>query len=75
MNSALYEGTVRHRRLAGPVREELRHHLFMAYLDLDELPGLLDGHPLLCSARRPALAHAHGPGRDRAHLLRGRWPD
>lgn len=56
MNSALYEGTVRHRRLSGPVRDELRHHLFMAYLDLDELPGLLDGHPLLCSARRPALA-------------------
>lgn len=56
MNSAFYEGTVRHRRLSGPVRDELRHHLFMAYLDLDELPGLLDGHPLLCSARRPALA-------------------
>ena len=37
--SALYEGTIRHRRFA--VREhELKHHVNMAYLDLDELPGL-----------------------------------
>jgi hypothetical protein len=46
---------VRHRRLAGSVRDEFRHPLFMAYLDLDELPGALDGG-LLCSARHPALA-------------------
>jgi DUF1365 family protein len=55
VRSALYEGAVRHRRLAGGVRDEFRHPLFMAYLDLDELPGALDGG-LLCSARRPALA-------------------
>ncbi len=55
VRSALYEGSVRHRRLAGDVRDEFRHPLFMAYLDLDELPGALDGG-LLCSARRPALA-------------------
>jgi DUF1365 family protein len=55
LRSALYEGSVRHRRLAGDVRDEFRHPLFMAYLDLDELPGALDGG-LLCSARRPALA-------------------
>lgn len=55
MRSALYEGSVRHRRLAGDVRDEFRHPLFMAYLDLDELPGALDGG-LLFSARRPALA-------------------
>jgi DUF1365 family protein len=37
--SAVYEGTIRHRRFA--VREhELRHRVSMAYLDLDELPGL-----------------------------------
>jgi uncharacterized protein len=40
--SALYEGTVAHRRFA--VREHaFRHRVSMAYLDLDELPGLLGG--------------------------------
>jgi DUF1365 family protein len=38
-----------------PVRAEFRYPLFMAYLDLDELPGLFD-RPWLWSARRPALA-------------------
>jgi DUF1365 family protein len=76
LNSALYEGTVRHRRLSGPVHDELRQSLFMAYLDLDELPGLLDGHPLLCSARRPALArfrradHLGDPDLDLAEAVR-----
>jgi uncharacterized protein len=37
------------------VRDELHHNLRMAYLDLDELPELFDGHALW-SARRPALA-------------------
>jgi uncharacterized protein len=41
--SAFYEGTVRHRRFA--VREHgFRHRISMAYVDLDELPRLLDGH-------------------------------
>ncbi len=53
--SCLYEGTVRHRRLEPGLRDEFHHRLFMAYLDLDELPELLDGR-LLWSARRPALA-------------------
>jgi DUF1365 family protein len=52
--SCLYEGFVRHRRFGTP-SDELRYPLFMAYLDLDELPELLDGR-LLWSARRPALA-------------------
>ena len=40
--SCLYEGTVRHRRFA--VRaHEFRYALTLAYLDLDELPGLLHG--------------------------------
>jgi uncharacterized protein len=52
--SCFYEGTVRHRR-HGALRDELRHRLRMAYLDLDELPELFDGR-LLWSARRPALA-------------------
>jgi uncharacterized protein len=52
--SALYEGWVRHRRME-PVEHEFHNRLFMAYLDLDELPELLDGVPLW-SARRPAPA-------------------
>jgi uncharacterized protein len=55
VNSALYEGHVRHRRLAGPVPDEFRQRLFMSYIDLDELPQLFDGR-LLWSARRPAPA-------------------
>jgi uncharacterized protein len=54
VNSCLYEGSVRHRRL-GPIRDEFRYRLFMAYLDLDELPELFDGHRLW-SARGPAIA-------------------
>jgi uncharacterized protein len=47
--SAIYEGTIRHRRFA--VRaHEFRHRLAFAYVDLDELPTLLGGRLL---ARRP----------------------
>jgi DUF1365 family protein len=52
--SCLYEGSVRHRR-TGTVNDEFHYPLFMVYLDLDELPELLDGSRLW-SARRPALA-------------------
>jgi hypothetical protein len=49
--SAIYEGTVRHRRFA--VRShELRHRLALAYIDLDELPDLLGGR---LQASRPGL--------------------
>lgn len=54
MNSCLYEGSVRHRRM-GEVKDEFRYPLFMAYLDLSELPRCFDG-AWLWSARRPALA-------------------
>jgi DUF1365 family protein len=52
--SCLYEGSVRHRRMA-PLEGEFRYPLFMAYLDLDELPQLFE-KPWLWSARRPAVA-------------------
>jgi uncharacterized protein len=39
----------------GAVKDEFRYPLFMAYLDLNELPSCFDGR-LLWSARRPALA-------------------
>jgi hypothetical protein len=53
VNSCLYEGRVRHRR--SEPRDEFSYPLYMAYLDLDELPELFDGR-WLWSARRPALA-------------------
>jgi uncharacterized protein len=78
VNSGFYEGAVRHRRLGGvgggPVYQ-FHHRLFMAYLDLDELPGALE-HGLLCSAQRPALAwfrradHLGDPGLDLATSVR-----
>jgi DUF1365 family protein len=52
--SAIYSGWVRHLRHS-PVEHGFRYRHAMLYLDLDELPGLLDRHPLY-SARRPALA-------------------
>jgi hypothetical protein len=48
--SCIYEGTIRHRRLEP--RRGFCHRLALAYLDLEELPGLLDGRLL---ARRPGL--------------------
>jgi DUF1365 family protein len=51
--SCLYEGSVRHRRTKP--RDEFHFPLFMAYVDLDELPALFDASRLW-SSRRPALA-------------------
>jgi DUF1365 family protein len=55
--SAIYEGTIRHRRFE-PVEHSFRYPLFLMYLDLDELPEVLDPYPLF-SARRPAPARFH----------------
>jgi DUF1365 family protein len=52
--SAVYEGTVRHRRFE-PIEHEFRYRLFLMYLDLGELPDVLDPFPGW-SARRPAAA-------------------
>ena len=52
---AVYEGTARHRRLT-PVVREFSPRLFLAYLDVDALPGSLDQLPGW-SARRRALVH------------------
>jgi uncharacterized protein len=49
--SAIYAGTVRHRRLAHPA-DEFRHRIALAYLDLDELPHLLGGRLV---RRRPGV--------------------
>ncbi len=50
--SAIYRGSIRHRRLREPERE-FRYALELAYIDLDELPSLLGGRLL---AARPGLA-------------------
>lgn len=52
--SAVYEGWVRHRRFE-PVEHSFRYRLFLTYLDLGELPEVLDPYPLF-SARGRALA-------------------
>jgi uncharacterized protein len=52
--SAVYEGWVRHRRFE-PVEHEFRYRLFLMYLDLGELPEVLDPLPFF-SARGRALA-------------------
>ncbi|MGI8946347.1 MAG: DUF1365 domain-containing protein [Thermoleophilaceae bacterium] len=72
--SALYEGSVRHRRHT-PVEHSFDYRHTMVLLDLDELPGALDGHPL-CSARRAAPArfrredHLGDPSRPLADCVR-----
>lgn len=72
--SALYEGWVRHRR-HGAVEHAFRYSIFMTYLDLDELPAVLDPLPGW-SARRPALAwfrrsdHFGDPARPLAECVR-----
>lgn len=52
--SAVYEGTVRHRRFE-PIEHAFGYRLFLMYLDLGELPEVLDPYPLF-SARRRAPA-------------------
>ncbi|MEZ5076669.1 MAG: DUF1365 domain-containing protein [Solirubrobacterales bacterium] len=72
--SAVYEGWVRHRRFE-PLEHEFRYRLFLMYLDLGELPAVLDPFPLF-SARRPAPArfrradHLGDPSRPLAECAR-----
>ena len=55
MESCIYEGSVRHRRFK-PVANTFRYSLCMLYLDLAELPGVFDSHPLF-SVSRPNVAY------------------
>lgn len=68
MNSAIYTGIVRHRRLT-PVVHHFRYNVFMMYLDLDELTSVFKGS-VFWSARYPALAWFR-----RADFLRPETPD
>lgn len=56
MNSALYEGTVWHRRF-GPVANEFTHRIALAYVDLDEVGSNSAASPALSSTRRRARSH------------------
>ncbi|HEY7633429.1 MAG TPA: DUF1365 domain-containing protein [Thermoleophilaceae bacterium] len=81
--SALYEGSVRHRREAVR-RREFRYAIHMAYIDLDELPGLLGGRlaspsPGVVRFRRPDYfgdprEDLAGAVRDRVSELTGSRP-
>lgn len=51
MKSALYEGTVEHRRLE-PRPHAFRNRLFMVYLDLEELPRVFERRLLWSSGTR-----------------------
>ena len=80
--SAIYSGTIRHRRVQPDWA--FTHHLFMAYVDLDELPSLLGGRLLrrgpgaLRFRRRdylgPALLPLDVAVRDRVAELCGHRP-
>jgi uncharacterized protein len=50
MQSCLYQGYVQHRRLS-PAEHVFRYGLYLAYLDLEELPMLLEGGYGLYQAR------------------------
>ena len=68
MNSCIYEGHVRHRRLR-PVENSFRYRIFFMFLDLDELPGLFHNN-ILWSHDRVNLAYL----RRRDHLGDPRVP-
>lgn len=80
--SCLYRGTIRHRRRAP--QTEFSHRLTLAYVDLDELPRLLDGRlvrsrpGLLRFRRRDYLGDRDVPlaeaVRDRVQVLTGSRP-
>lgn len=67
-HSAIYAGLVDHDRLR-PRRHRFQYRVAYLYLDLDELPDVLDAHPWW-SARRPAPAWF----READHLGRGAKP-
>jgi DUF1365 family protein len=55
MNSAIYRGTIRHRRFT-PVENAFRYRIFFMFLDLAEMSKALSIHPLW-SASRVNLAY------------------
>jgi len=76
MHSAVYEGTIRHRRFR-PVTNRFRYRLFLLYLDLAELPSLFERYRLW-SVERFNIAtfrrsdHAGDPAVPLADAIRNR---
>ena len=70
MRSAIYEGTVRHRRF-GAVGHAFRHRVAMLYLDLDELPAR--STPGRCGRRAGRRPGAFAAPTTSA-TPRSRWP-
>ncbi len=74
MNSAIYEGRVRHRRFH-PIERSFAYRVFLMYLDLDELETVFQGR-WLWSAKRIAPAwfrradHAGDPKQPLAEAAR-----
>ncbi len=69
ISSAIYEGTVFHRRYE-PIEHGFDYRIFLPLFDLDELPGLFDGIPMWSAdPARPAPAHFR-----RADYLKGIAP-
>lgn len=57
LNSAIYDGRVRHRRFE-PLEREFSYRIFMVYLDLDEIPEVMNIHPFWSTRpRSPASFH------------------
>jgi DUF1365 family protein len=56
--AAIYVGTVRHRRRS-PAPSTFAPRLFLAYLDVGELPDALDGLPLWSARRRAPVCYRH----------------
>jgi DUF1365 family protein len=86
MRSALYEGLLHHARL-DEHRHAFTYRVLMAWLDLGELPGALDAHPLWSARRRAPIefrrSDFHGPAdvpldvaiRDTIEAQLGRRPE
>jgi DUF1365 family protein len=77
VNSAIYEGKVRHRRFT-PVENSFEYGLFMMYLDPDELPTLFDrntlwsneGQALARFLRKDHLKHLAPPTQELGEAVR-----
>jgi len=67
LESAIYEGSVRHRRF-GAVSREFSYRIFMLYLDLSEVQRVMSLHPLWSTRRRAPARFRRADYMGPAHL-------